>query len=154
MKLNLILLLLLFGVNDVSGHGGHMATFKYDITSQNIILEFKIENSILQHFDLKDDCENYETATAICLVQYINKKSSLKLDDKTINFELQSSQKDKDFYIIKMKAKGDFNSHQNLSLANECFLEFDRKFENRIIIQKNDSIKSYRLDRRNKKLTI
>jgi len=154
MKIKLTLLLMMFGVLDLLGHGGHMATFKYDIASNNIILEFKIENSILHHFDLEEDCENYKTATAMCLVQYINKKTQLKMDGNKVIFELQSSQKGKDFFTIKMSAQGDFSSYQNLSIGNECFLEFDRKFENRIIVQKDDSIKSYRLNRKHKEITI
>lgn len=154
MKLNLIILLSIFYCTGILAHGGHMATFSYQFESGQIILEFKIEKSVLEHFDLQDECEHFETATAMCLTRYINENAFLKINHQAVAFELQSSKQDKHFFSIRMIAKSDFSNYENLTVENECFLEYDRKFENRIIIQKQASTKSYRLDRKNKKIQL
>ena len=154
MKLKLIILLIVSWSIDMMAHGGHMATFNYQLASNNIILEFTIENAVLNHFPLNDACENYQIATAMCIMQYINKNTSLKINGNKIDFELLSSKQDERLFRIKMIARGDFSACESLSIENACFLEYDRKFENRIIVQKSDFRKSYRLNHKHKALNI
>ena len=154
MRRIILLALLNFCASAMMAHGGHMATFKYQITSDQIVLEFNIENEVLDHFDLEKSCENYKVTTALCLLQYINKNAILKIEEEQVTFELLSSQKGEHFFTLKMIAKGDFSESQTIWIKNTCFLKFDRRFENRIMIQKEDFEKSYRLNRKNKKLTI
>ena len=120
--------LVLFAGQGVLAHGGHTAVYSYQIEAESILLEFRIESSVLQHFDLKSKCEAYETATAWCLAQYIEANSSLRINEEVVRFELVSSRKDEDFFIISMRATGDFSNSAHIQLNNECFLEYDFSF--------------------------
>lgn len=153
LKFTLLYFLFLYSI-EILAHGGHMATFKYQMDGNQISLEFKIEKSIFEHFDLKNKCENFQTATALCLTNYINANTGFKINDEKIAFELQGAKKDHDFFVIEMIAAGKFAEYDHLTISNQCFIEFDRKFENRIIILKNNEIKSYRLNRKNTELNI
>lgn len=147
--------LLVFSWNmDVAAHGGHMATFKYEITPTAIDLEFKIESGVLEHFQLEEECENYQAATAICLMQYIREHSFLTCNGTEVEFQLQGSSENEHYLIIHLTARGDYSNSDRLTVGNECFLEYDSEFENRIIIQKGDFHKSYRLDHRHTELKI
>ena len=139
---------------DVAAHGGHMATFKYEIAPTAIDLEFKIESGVLEHFKLEEECENYQAATAMCLMQYIREHSFLMHNGTEVAFELQGSSQNEHYQIIHLTAKGNFTNSDQFIIGNECFLEYDSEFENRIIIQKGDFNKSYRLDHHHTELKI
>lgn len=152
-KLAIAIILVLSSLN-LKAHGGHIAVFKYQVGPNSIELEFQIENSVLEHFDLEKQCKSYETATALCLFRYIKAKTFLKLNNDEIRFELEGSRQDEGFFSIKMRAEGNFLNCENIILDNKCFLEFDRSFENRIIIQRKGTVKSYLLNRKNTDLAI
>lgn len=154
MNWKLSLLLFVFFNTDVMAHGGHMATYKYQIESSLILLEFKIESGVLDHFSLDETCENYQSTTALCLVQYLQENTRLSVNGSEVAFELQSSRQDEDHFIIQMVARGDFSASGRLLISNSCFLEYDPEFENRIIVQKEDFAKSYRLDDQHQALKI
>ena len=60
-----IILLFVLGTHQSWAHGGHLATFTYQIEPTVIHLEFRIEVDILDHFDLEKGCPSYEQATAL-----------------------------------------------------------------------------------------
>ena len=155
MSLKLLLLpFFLFPGFEMMTHGGHMASFKYQFEEDQVSLEFRIEHSILDHFDMSERCENFEVATALCLANYINEKLQFNLGGDQLNFELQGAQKDQDFFVLNMKAQAKIPQSTNLLIENECFIEFDRKFANRIIIAGKKETTSYRLNRKNKRLDL
>ena len=89
MKLNILVLLLsCLGSAFSLRHGGHIASFKYQFSEGTVKLEFRVEKSILDHFDLSKACENYHAATALCLTQYIGEHSRFALDGEELDFEL------------------------------------------------------------------
>ena len=154
MKEIIITILIIMAGQNLLAHGGHMGVFTYQIEPTSITLEFKIESSALDHFDLKQECDHYETATALCLFQYLNAKSMLHINEDEISFELESARQEEGFFILKMRANGDFYNCGNITLSNKCFWEYDRTFENRIIIQKEGVIKSYLLNYKNTDIII
>ncbi len=127
-------------------HGGHVATFSYQIESEHILLEFQIESDVLNHFDLTDACPNYKSARAYCISQYINAHQKFTLDQENIEFELVSSKSNRNTFIVKMIAHVEVLEDQNMLIQNDCFISFDRRFENRIIIRRKNAVRSYLLD--------
>ena len=154
MKDIIVTLFLLIGCQNLMAHGGHSAIFKYQINPNFIELEFQIESIVLDHFDLEKNCESYDIATAWCIGQYINSKNKIIFNNSKIDFELVSSKRGENYFSVKMIAKGDFSNFQNLTLRNKCFFEFDKKFENRVIIQNSEGVKSYLLNRKNTDIEI
>lgn len=153
------ILLLLFSFSLLNNpsiwtHGGHMATYHYHWQEDHIALEFQIEQSVLAHVDLTDVCDNYASATALCLSNYIQSHSQLSYQGKAIVFDLDGAKKTRDLYVIDMIAMGHFPQQDSLELSNRCFLEYDPEFENRIIIQRNHETRSYRLDAEHSHLII
>lgn len=153
MKFKLFLLIIL-GHLQLMAHGGHVAEYKYSIKGQEILLEFSIESGVLDHFSLEKKYPHYEAAKAICLVQYINENSSLRLNEHTLTFELLSAKEEAGYFTIMLIARFDFMGTEQLRVENGCFIEFDRKFENRIILQRDNTVNSYRLNRKKKHLLI
>ena len=154
MKFKLIILFFCLTGIEMQAHGGHLATFKYSIQAEEIILEFKIENEVLDHFKIEKDCPNFQTATAICLVNHIKENVSFEINNDSVSFELINSKKDKRFFFLVLKAKGDFSNCENIKINNQCFLKYDQRFENRIIIQKGEELKSYRMSKKHQEINI
>lgn len=155
MKLNILVFLVsCLGSTFSLKHGGHIASFKYQFSSGAVELEFRLEKSILDHFDLSKNCENYDTATALCLTRYIDQHTSFAIDGEELDFELQGARRDNDFFILELVARHKTKSFKRLSIQNQCFLEFDAAFENRIILWNEDEPKSYLLNNDNRLLNI
>lgn len=131
-----------------------MASFKYQFSTEEVELEFSLEKSVLGHFDLSKNCENYNTATALCLTRYIAEHTSFAIDGEKLDFELQGARRDRDFFILELVAKHKEQAFKKISIQNQCFLEFDAAFENRIILWNNDEPKSYLLNNENRILNI
>lgn len=131
-----------------------MASFKYQFSTEEVELEFSLEKSVLDHFDLSKNCENYNTATALCLTRYIAEHTSFAIDGEKLDFELQGARRDRDFFILELVAKHKVQPFKKISIQNQCFLEFDAAFENRIILWNNDEPKSYLLNNENRILNI
>lgn len=154
MKTIILAIVMVLGYHSSLAHGGHSAIYKYKIDPTSIVLEFQIEKSLLVHFDLSKDCDSYESATALCLFNYLTEKNILKLNQNEIAFSLEGSRQDEKFFKLTMTSAGDYSSSMRISLINTCFLEFDKAFENRIIIESSDSFKSYLLNFEKSEITI
>jgi|GEM_PF-3572592 len=147
MKLNILVLLLsCLGSAFSLRHGGHIASFKYQFSEGTVKLEFRVEKSILDHFDLSKACENYHAATALCLTQYIGEHSRFALDGEELDFELEGARRDRDFFVLDLAARYKMKPFKRLSIQNRCFLEFDAAFENRVILWSEDEPRSYLLN--------
>ncbi|MEO1515394.1 MAG: hypothetical protein AAFV95_10285 [Bacteroidota bacterium] len=137
-----------------SAHGGHTATFGYHLGKQKIVLEFRMEQSVLHHFDFASQCENYQSATALCLANYIQAHSQVAFGEETLTFELSDAKKDGHHFVIRMVATGDFSSSDQLRIQNDCFFEFDPSFENRVVLMSTYGRDSYLLTHKKRKLSI
>ena len=79
---------------------------------------------------------------------YINKAVALsslnKLDEavETYNKAIELYPKN---YLLWFN-RGEVLEDQNMSIQNDCFISFDRRFENRIIIRRKNAVRSYLLD--------
>ncbi|MEL6673335.1 MAG: hypothetical protein AAFR61_14120 [Bacteroidota bacterium] len=129
----------------VFAHGGHMATFSYQLTDTYIVLDFRIEQEIIEHLGLDKSCASYQQTSALCLTKYIQEKVDFQLNDCEVAFALEEARVAKGIFHLKLMARGDFSQAGTLELKNTCFFSYDKKFENRVIVQKGAFAKSYRL---------
>ena len=135
-------------------HGDHSASYHYTFADETLHLEFRIERSNLEHFKFDRQCENFSTATAFCLAHYLEEHIVFELNQEVVDFGLESSITDNDYFILNMSAAIKEGEVDQIKIANSCFLEFDQEFENQIIIEKKGGIKSYRLDHANQSFSI
>lgn len=145
MRSFFLLLSGLFLSSLVWAHGGHLATFSYQVESKRVSLTFTIDNATLDHFNMEESCANYKLTKALCLASYVNQKASLLADGKSLVFELVNSSQDDLNFTVHLVATGNFSSVETFVAKNSCFYEFDARFENRIIFEKAGSKNSYRL---------
>ena len=145
MKGNLIVWVAWIIVGIPGYHGGHMATYAFEVNAHSIQLDFSIEQEVLEHFPMMEQCENYQLTKALCLSNYIRKHASLEIEGKRVEFEMIGSQQKDDYFQIHMQAEGNFPSASAFTIENTCFYEFDSHFENRIVFSKNGQTDSYRL---------
>ncbi len=126
-------------------HGGHSASYHYEFTGSTIQLEFRIDRSDLAHFELEDECENFETATAFCMMRYLQEHIRVQLNQEEVAFELEGSRTENGYFILNLAADIPPSEAFQLTIANSCFLEFDPEFENQIVLERAGEVKSYRL---------
>ena len=128
-------------------HAEHIAEYNYQLSDDYLTLKFVIERPEVDNFNFNSDC-NVEQMTALCLTKYINEKSHIKINGKTVALKLNDSYTEKDHLIINLKAKVTLDSVKELIIFNSCFYEFNAKFKNRIILDVNQFQKSYLLTKK------
>tara|TARA_B100000768_G_C11220365_1_gene350230 strand:- start:374 stop:799 length:426 start_codon:yes stop_codon:yes gene_type:complete len=128
-------------------HSGHIAEYNYQLSNNYLTLKFVIEKPEVDNFNFNSDC-NVEQMTALCLTKYINEKSHIKINGKTVALKLNDSYTEKNHLIINLKAKVSLDSVKELIIFNSCFYEFNAKFKNRIILDVNQFRKSYLLTKK------
>jgi len=128
-------------------HSGHIAEYNYQLSNNYLTLKFVIEKPEVDNFNFNSDC-NVEQMTALCLTKYINEKSHIKINGKTVALKLNDSYTEKNHLIINLKAKVTLDSVKELIIFNSCFYEFNAKFKNRIILDVNQFRKSYLLTKK------
>lgn len=125
-------------------HAEHVAEYNYQLNEGHLSLKFTIEKAEIDHFNFKSDC-NIKEMTALCLTKYINEKSYIKINGKTVELELNDSYTDKDHLVINLSAEVTASSIEELTIANTCFYEFNKEFKNRVILDIAQFQKSYLL---------
>ena len=132
-----------------------MATYTYNISDDQIVLEVEIDKHTLAHFPMEKKYENYEQTKAICLANYVNEHFSLIIGDKKLAFELEGSEQDDHVFILRMVTKGDFTVQEEQIVENDCFYDYDAKFSNRLVVRRDGEIKrTYRLNQSNNIITV
>ncbi len=134
-------------------HGGHVAEYYYELEGKQLNLKFIIETEVVAGFEFEGDC-NFENMTALCMVQYINQHSSIKINGEKLEMELQNSYTEQDHLIIHLKSELNADSINKINIHNRCFYEFDRDFKNRIILDVGLFQKSYLLNRKRNKIKL
>lgn len=135
-------------------HGDHIAEYVYTFDGEEVELSFRIETAALQHIDMQQSCDNYKQMQALCLANYVQAHSALVTGGNKLLFELESAHTEQDYYIVTLIAWSPAGFSDTLNIQNNCFLEFDSSFQNRIILTRNDETKSYRLDSEHQALTL
>ena len=154
MKAAIFLVVTCFAFVILPAHGGHMATYSYQVDPDAIYLEFSIEKGILDHFPMERKCETFELTKAFCLLSYIAEHSSLTLNGKEIDFKFDHAEQSKDYFLLQMTAIGSFDQIESFTLENHCFYEFDQTFQNRIVLSRDGKTTSYRLNHQRNSITI
>lgn len=130
-----------------SFHGGHIAEYYYQMDGENVEVKFVIEKEELLHFPLDKNC-NHQEMTALCTFKYLNNHSVLKINGKKVEMELQESFTQQDHFILLFKSKSKIEGVKEISIQNNSFYEFDRKFKNRIILNIEKFQGSYLLNKK------
>jgi len=130
-----------------SFHGGHIAEYHYQINGEILEMKFVIEKEDLLHFPLDKNC-NHREMTALCTFQYLEKNSSLEINGEKIEMELHESFTQQDHFILLLKSKNKISTVEEISIQNNSFYEFDRKFKNRIVIDLGKFQGSYLLKKK------
>jgi hypothetical protein len=144
----LFILVSLFAIKPF--HAGHIAEYYYKLEENQLSLKFVIEKAELFHYPFEGDCD-IESMTALCVVQYLNKRSSIQINNEIIEMELHNSYSQGDHFIVNLRGEWNGGSVNKIIIHNDCFYEFDAKFKNRMIMDVGRFKKSYLM---NKKQTI
>ncbi len=135
-------------------HAKHIAEYSYQLNGDYLNMKFTIEKAEVNNFNFNSDC-NIKQMTALCLTKYINGKSHIKINGKTVELKLNDSYTDKDHLVINLNAKViSSNPIKELIVYNSCFYEFNSKFKNRIILDIAQFKKSYLLTKKKDKILL
>jgi hypothetical protein len=134
-------------------HAGSIAEYQYSLENEELTLRFVIEKEELHHFKFNDDC-NIKQMTALCISTYIANNSFIEINDKKMVFELQNSYTEKDHLIVLLKGTKLVTSVEKITVSNNCFYEFNKKFKNRIILNVEQFQKSYLLTKNKNSLCL
>ena len=134
-------------------HAEHIAEYSYQLNDDYLSLKFTIEKAEFINFNFNSDC-NIKQMTALCLTKYINGKSHIKINGKTVELKLNDSYTEKDHFVINLSAKVTSNPIKELIVSNNCFYEFNSKFKNRIILDIAQFQKSYLLTKKKDKILL
>jgi len=129
-------------------HAEHIAEYSYQLIDNHLNLRFVIEKAEVDHFKFNSDCD-VKHMTALCLTKYLNKKTQVKVNGKTVEFKLNDSYTEKDHLVINLSAQLTSSSVKELIISNNCFYEFNPKFKNRILLDVGQFQKSYLLTEAN-----
>ncbi|PHS10035.1 MAG: hypothetical protein COA88_03125 [Kordia sp.] len=129
-------------------HAEHIAEYNYQLKDDFLSLKFTIEKSEFDHFNFNSDCD-IKQMTALCLAKYINEKSHIKINGKSVELKLSNSYTEKDHLVINLSAKVTSGFVEELIISNNCFYEFVAKFKNRVILDIGSFQKSYLLTKEN-----
>ena len=132
-------------------HAKDIAEYSYQLNDDYLSLKFTIEKAEINNFNFNSDC-NIKQMTALCLTKYINGKSYIKINGKTVELKLNNSYTEKDHLVINLSAKVTSNPIKELIVYNSCFYEFNSKFKNRIILNIAKFQKSYLLTKKKDKI--
>ena len=132
-------------------HAKDIAEYSYQLNDDYLSLKFIIEKAEINNFNFNSDC-NIKQMTALCLTKYINRKSYIKINGKTVELKLNNSYTEKDHLVINLSAKVTSNPIKELIVYNSCFYEFNSKFKNRIILNISKFQKSYLLTKKKDKI--
>lgn len=134
-------------------HAEHIAEYRYQLIGNQLNLRFVIEKPELDEFNFSSDCD-VKQMTALCLTQYINKKSEVQINGETIAFKLNESYTEKDHLIINLSATINCDLIEELVISNRCFYEFNPQFKNRILLDVSQFQKTYLLTKANSKIRL
>ena len=141
----LFILISLFAIKPF--HAGHIAEYYYKLEDNQISLKFVIEKVELLHYNFEGDCD-VESMTALCVVQYLNKRSSIQINNEILEMELHNSYTQGDCFIVNLRGEWSGESVNKIIIQNDCFYEFDTKFKNRMIMDVGPFRKSYLMNQK------
>lgn len=128
-------------------HAEHLAEYNYQLNDDQLNLKFVIEKAEVDNFNFNSECD-VKRMTSLCLTKYLNDKSHIKINGKTVEFKLDNSYIEKDHLVINLSANVTSDSINELIIFNNCFYEFNAKFKNRIILDVAQFQKSYLLTKK------
>ena len=71
-------------------HAKDIAEYSYKLNDDYLRMKFTIEKAEVNNFNFNSDC-NINQMTALCLTKYINEKSYIKINGKTVELKLNDS---------------------------------------------------------------
>ena len=129
--LSFVLIGILFGFTPV--HIGEVAEYRYYLEGNKIKFMFMIDVDELEVLKNDQSCD-YNEMLALCTSNYITTNSSLFINDRIIEFDLESSSiKNKHLYI-HFQSRKEFNRIESISIQNNCFYAYNPHFKNRMIV--------------------
>lgn len=131
MDLLLIILTSLFF--PFTSHVEHTAIYTYTQKNDQLNLKFLIDFAELKSFPLDPDC-NLENMTAFCVAKYIAANTKVLINSQKVAFSLNSSKIENEHLIIHLESDHKVGLIKSINVKNYCFLEFEEKFKNRVII--------------------
>ena len=134
-------------------HGGHIAEYYFHLEGQNLYLKFSIEKEELLNFKFNKNCD-IQSMTALCTAQYLSEHSSITINGRKVEMELQKSYTKDDHLIIDLKTFWGADPIIEFSIQNNCFYEFDPDFKNRIIMDVAHLQKSYLMNKKQNKIEL
>ena len=146
----LIIFFLISLVNTI--HVGHIAEYHYQLDESHLRLKFVIEKEELLSFDF-DNCDLLNM-TALCVANYISEHSTISINCKNVEMELQSSYTQDDHFIILLKSEFEISDITEIVIQNDCFYEFNDDFKNRIILDMDQFQKSFLLNQKRNRMQL
>lgn len=125
-------------------HAGGIAESHFIIDQNQVFLKFEMDRNEFRHYRINIDCSK-NTMFNICASKYILSRSNLKINDKNVEFEFESSSIYNDHIIFNFKSIESYNSVNNIQIKNNCFYEINPEFKNRVTININNLQKSFLL---------
>lgn len=131
MNLLVIILTALFFPFTV--HVEHTAIYTYTQENDRLNLKFLIDFAELKSFPLDPDCK-LEDMTAFCVAKYIRTNTNVLVNNQKVVFSLSSSKIEDEHLIIHLESDRQIGLIETISVNNHCFLEFEEKFKNRVVV--------------------
>lgn len=131
-----------FVINVNALHVGQVAEYYYTLKGIQLQMKFVIDRDELLQFDFKDGCD-FNKTTAICVCNYVNSNSSIEVNEKKINLELESSYVKNGHLIVYFSGVLNSSEIKEIKIKNNCFYKFDVNYKNRVILDINKFNKSY-----------
>jgi len=125
-------------------HIGEVAEYTYYMEDNKVHLLFMVDLDELEPLKSDLSCD-YSKMLSICTSNYIKDNSTLFINDRPIEFELESSNvRNKHLYIyfIAIYKVSDIDK---VSVYNNCFYQINPHFKNRVIIDFENYRASYLL---------
>ena len=145
--------LLLSSVLSILLHAGGLA--EYHITQNDDTLRIKliIDQDELNAFSFPTTCD-FDKTTAFCLVKYFSNNSTIIVNGKPLEFQLEGSSTENHHFILEMSTPLPKEVIKSIEIQNTCFTEFDPDFKNRMVLNIGKFQSSYLLNKKDSEVVI
>ena len=132
-------------------HIGEVAEYKYYIEDSVIHFSFMVDIDELEDLKTSQSCD-FMNMLAFCTSNYVNKNTTLFINESPVDFEFESSSIRNNHLNIYFGSTTMLVDINKISVYNNCFYNFNLNFKNRIIIDIEKYRASYLLDVESKDL--
>ena len=128
-----------------SYHGGHSAEYHFSVENDRLLMHFSIDRHELTHYTLDEECD-LNAMLAFCTAQYVLRHSSVHVNGTEVKLAFSASKVEKGHLLILFEGSLPDTALQEIKIWNECFLAFEPKFKNRVVVGIGAVDAAYRLD--------